>query len=219
LGNVQLFLGREATVEALRNVRHPIVLHIATHGIFKELEEEDVRQHTDIIAIDDGIVMVQRLAKTSLVNPMFCSGLVFAGANHPGAGVLTAQEIAGLDLRGTELVVLSACETGLGAVKQGAEFIGLRRALAIAGAATQVTSLWNVNDTATRALMGHYYRLLLEGYGRAAALQMAQTRVAQDPVHPEWKHPAYWAAFISAGAWEPLHSRLPQRTDAVLESL
>jgi CHAT domain-containing protein/tetratricopeptide (TPR) repeat protein len=219
LGDVRLFIGRQATVEALRNVRRPVVLHIATHGIFKELEDEDVSQRLDMMSIGDGILMVRHVAKTSLANPMFFSGLALTGANHPGAGILTAQEIAGLDLRGTELVVLSACETGLGTVKQGEEFMGLRRALAIAGAATQVTSLWKVSDTATRVLMGHYYRFLLDGHGRAEALQMAQSRVAQDPAHPEWKHPAYWAAFISAGAWGPMHSRLPQRTDAVSESL
>jgi len=143
------------------------VLHVATHGIFSPLKDEAVNFSLDVLPLDDGAMLVQRIAKASLTNPMFCSGLAFSGANHRGAGIITAQEIAGLDFRGTELVVLSACETGLGTVKQGEEFTGLRRALSIAGARTQVTSLWKVDDTATQVLMGHYYRLLLEGHSRA----------------------------------------------------
>jgi CHAT domain-containing protein len=217
LDDTRLLLGPAATVDALRHVRRPIVLHVATHGFFAPLEDEVVSQRLDMLSIDDSPMLVQRTAKASLINPMFCSGLAFCGANHRGRGIITAQDIAGLDLQGTELVVLSACETGLGAVKQGEEFTGLRRALAIAGAMTQVTSLWKVDDDATRVLMGHYYRLLLEGRGRAEALQMAQSRVAENPAHPEWRHPAYWAAFVSAGAWGPLRKRLTARARAATE--
>jgi CHAT domain-containing protein len=115
-------------------------------------------------------------------------------------------------LRGTQLVVLSACETGLGLVRHGAEFTGLRRALAIAGAVTQVTSLWKVADDATRALMGHYYRLLAGGCERAAALQRAQQAVRRDPAHPEWEHPFYWGAFVSSGAWGPMPASIQPRS-------
>jgi CHAT domain-containing protein len=213
LADVKLLIGREANVDALRNVRRPVVLHVASHGIFSPLEDDTVSHRMDVMSVGDAILMVQRASKMSLANPMFFSGLALAGANHRGAGILTAQEIAGLDLHGTELAVLSACETGLGTVKRGEEFTGLRRALAIAGAATQVTSLWKVDDTATRVLMGRYYRLLLDGRSRAEALQMAQSRVANDPEHPEWKHPVYWAAFVSAGAWGPVRDRLPKAND------
>jgi CHAT domain-containing protein len=212
LADVRLLTGRDATVEALRNVHRPVVLHVATHGIFSPLRIEETSDRLDFLTVDEGVVLVQSMAKTALANPMFFSALVLAGANHqatrPGVGVLTAQEIAGLDLRGTELVVLSACETGLGTVKDGEEFTGLRRALAIAGAATQVTSLWRVDDVATRVLMGRYYQLLLDGRGRAEAMQIAQASVARDPAHPEWCHPFYWAAFISAGAHGPMKERL-----------
>lgn len=209
-----LITGSDATAHALRTVRRPIALHVATHGIFRPIDDEAVTRRLDFLNVGDGVLAVDRSSKVDLVNPMFYSGLVLAGANREGTGIITAQEIAGLDLRGTALAVLSACETGLGTVKRGEEFTGLRRALAIAGAATQVTSLWKVHDTATRCLMSHYYQLLLEGCGRAEALQLAQARVASDPDHPEWEHPAYWAAFVAAGAWGPLGDRMAVRSTA-----
>jgi len=89
-------------------------------------------------------------------------------------GILTALEAAQLDLYGTELVVLSACDTGVGDVQNGEGVYGLRRALVLAGAQTQVTSLWKVSDDATRALMVDYYQRLLKGEGRSAALHHAQ---------------------------------------------
>jgi CHAT domain-containing protein/tetratricopeptide (TPR) repeat protein len=209
-----LITGPDATVHALRNVHRPIALHVATHGIFAPIDDAEVTRHLDVLNVGDGLLAVHGASKARLANPMFFSGLVLAGANRQGTGILTAQEIAGLDLRGTALAVLSACETGLGTVKRGEEFTGLRRALAIAGAATQVTSLWKVDDTATRFLMGHYYRLLLEGRGRAEALQLAQARIAADPEHPEWEHPVYWAAFVAAGAWGPVADRMNVRSTA-----
>ena len=214
LPGATLITGADATVQALRSVYRPIALHVATHGIFEPIEDEEVTRRIDVLDVGEGLLAVHGASKAGLVNPMFCSGLVLAGANRRGGGILTAQEIAGLDLRGTALVVLSACETGLGTVKRGEEFTGLRRALAIAGAATQVTSLWKVDDTATRFLMSHYYQLLLEGRGRAEALQLAQARIASDPEHPEWKHPMYWAAFVAAGAWGPIDGLQQRSTDA-----
>jgi CHAT domain-containing protein len=172
------------------------------------METDYLMPQSHFLPMNGHIAVIESVSKVTLANPMYFSALAFAGANFRGpkggVGIFTAQEIAGLDLRGTELVVLSACETGLGTAKHGREFSGLRRALALAGAATQVTSLWRVDDAATRALMRHYYRLLLEGCARAEALQVAQERIARDPVHPDWEHPAFWAAFISAGACGPL---------------
>ena len=212
LDHVTLLTGPEATVKALRTVQHPVVLHLATHGIFAPMHEIALHWSTDILSLAGEVVFLSQSAPVA-ENPMFFSGLALAGANRHGhgAGILTAQEIAGLELRGTELVVLSACETGLGTIKDGEEFTGLRRALAIAGAATQVTSLWKVNDDATRALMGQYYRLLLDDHGRAEALALAQECIANDPAHPEWCHPFYWAAFVSAGAWGPMGHCLRER--------
>jgi CHAT domain-containing protein len=117
--------------------------------------------------------------------------------------MVTALELAGLDLWGTQLVVLSACDTGRGAVKLGQGVHGLRRALVVAGAETLVTSLWKVNDETTRALMEGYYRHLLAGQGRAEALRETM-RVLRDK-HP---HPYFWAPFIALGHYGPLR-RLP----------
>lgn len=210
LPRADLITGSDATVAALQRVQRPLVLHIATHGIFAPLEQADTDERMDMMTVGDELVAVHAARRRS-ANPMFYSGLALAGASRQGEGIITAQEIAGLDLRGTALVVLSACETGLGTVRRGEEFTGLRRALAIAGAACQVTSLWKVHDSATRMLMHHYYRLLLRGRGRAQALQLAQAKIARDPQHPEWAHPMFWGAFVSAGAWGPIEDRLEGR--------
>ena len=187
LEDATVLTGSAATVDAVRAVSGPAVLHIATHGFFSPIDEPEVRRSLDLLPIGDGVVLEQRY-QTPVANPMFFSGIALAGADRrpPGtsAGLLTAQQLAGLDLRGTQLVVLSACETGLGTVERGSEFTGMRRALAIAGAATQVTTLWRVDDEATRVLMRHFYGLLLDGLGRAEALARAQERVAGDPDRP-----------------------------------
>ena len=108
-------------------------------------------------------------------------------------------------------MVLSACQTGVGAVPSGEGVYGLRRALVLAGAASQVVSLWNVADASTPGLMRDYYEALKRGTGRAEALRRAQLRMLQ---RPATAHPFYWAAFIPAGDWRPLDSRvfLPQRS-------
>jgi CHAT domain-containing protein len=142
-------------------------------------------------------------------NPLLRAGLALAGANAPQPGMedglLTALEVAGLDLWGTELVVLSACDTGLGQVHNGEGVYGLRRALVMAGAASQLMSLWRVADEdSTPVLMGAYYRRLLAGEGRAEALRQVQLTMLASPQHV---HPYYWAAFMLSGAWTPLNHR------------
>jgi CHAT domain-containing protein len=131
--------------------------------------------------------------------------LALAGANARKSGdddgILTAAEAAGLDLWGTKLVVLSACETGVGEVKNGDGVYGLRRALVLAGSESQVMSLWKVSDRATKDLMVAYYRGLLAGQGRTAALRRVQLRMLASPAT---RHPFYWASFIQSGAWGPL---------------
>src|SRR5262249_10058374 len=109
---------------------------------------------------------------------------------------------------GTQLVVLSACETGVGAVPSGDGVYGMRRALVLAGAESQVVSLWSVNDAATRALMRDYYGELAPGSGRAEALRQGQL----PPLHqPRYAHAYYWAAFIPAGDWRPLDKNSMRR--------
>ena len=133
--------------------------------------------------------------------------LALAGANARRSGasddgrISTAAEAAQLDLFGTQLVVLSACETGVGKVQPGEGVYGLRRALQLAGAQTQVVSLWKVDDACTRELMVDYYKRLLKGEGRSGALRAAQKAMIANPAR---RHPAYWAAFIPIGDWRPL---------------
>jgi CHAT domain-containing protein len=131
------------------------------------------------------------------------SGLALAGANERREGtdedgVLTAFEAASLNLWGTKLVVLSACETGVGEVRNGDGVFGLRRALVLAGAESQLMSLWQVADEATRELMTQYYRALKAGAGRSEALRQVQLKMLASR---EQSHPYYWASFIPAGDW------------------
>lgn len=138
-------------------------------------------------------------------NALLRSGLALAGFNPRQSGtedgVLTALEAAGLDLRGTQLVVLSACETGIGDVANGEGVYGLRRAFVLAGAASQLISLWKVDDQGTKDLMVRYYDRLLAKAGRSDALRQTQLEFLQ---HPTYQHPYYWAAFIPSGDWREM---------------
>jgi CHAT domain-containing protein len=152
-----------------------------------------------------GFAPDQRLVRVR-ENPLLRSGLALAGANARRSetdddGILTAFEAAHLDLRGTELVVLSACETGIGEVQNGEGVYGLRRALVLAGTQTQVTSLWKVADDATKDLMVEYYWGLLRGEGRSGALREVQKAMIAS--RDRW-HPYYWAAFVPISDWAPL---------------
>src|SRR5262249_34017058 len=121
--------------------------------------------------------------------------------------LVTALELSGLDLWGTQLVVLSACDTGRGDVKLGQGVYGLRRALVVAGAETVVVSLWKVDDETTQALMEAFYRKLLAGEGRAAALQhpAAALRAQHPPPHG-------WAPFLGLGRDAPLRGAFAPAT-------
>ena len=140
-------------------------------------------------------------------NSLLRSGIVLAGANSPASpeskddGILTALEVSGMDLWGTNLVVLSACETGLGDFKEGEGVYGLRRALLIAGAETEVISLWPVSDQATTYLMIDFYKRLFSGGARTESLRQAQLKMMKS-----LNHPYYWAAFIPVGDWRTLPS-------------
>ena len=135
-------------------------------------------------------------------NPLLRSGIALAGFNVRSSGnedgVLTALEAAGLDLSGTKLVVLSACETGLGDVANGEGVYGLRRALAVAGTESQLISLWKVSDSGTKDLMVSYYKRLMAKVGRSEALRQTQLEMLKNQ---NYQHPFYWAAFIPSGDW------------------
>jgi CHAT domain-containing protein len=142
-------------------------------------------------------------------NPLLRAGIALAGANQSKSsdndGVLTALETAGLDLLGTKLVVLSACDMGVGDLKNGASVQGLRRALILAGSESQVMSLWPVSDESTRDMMISYYKALQLGEGRSEGLRRAQLRALRE--RKDLRHPFYWATFIQSGEWANLNGQ------------
>ncbi|MGV8125388.1 MAG: CHAT domain-containing protein [Candidatus Xenobiia bacterium LiM19] len=148
-------------------------------------------------------------ASLKIENPLLRSGLVLAGANRLGKeqlpegcedGVLTALEISGLPLGGTNLVVLSTCDTGLGKVNRGEGVFGLGRAFHLAGARTVVMSLWNVPDRETQELMAGFYERLKKGEGKAQALQGASIAILKERRDKfGTAHPFFWAPFICVG--------------------
>ncbi|MBE9110530.1 CHAT domain-containing protein [Nodosilinea sp. LEGE 07298] len=185
-----------ATENALKQVQGPSILHLATHGFF--LEDEPVPPPN----IGGGELPQSSIR---LENPLLRSGLALAGFNQRESdgedGVLTALEVAGLNLRGTRLVVLSACETGLGDIADGEGVYGLRRAFVMAGAESQLMSLWQVSDRGTADLMQQYYERLSRGEGRSEALRQVQLTALENPVY---RHPYHWAAFFFSGQWTPM---------------
>jgi CHAT domain-containing protein len=189
LPGAQVLTDTAATEAAVKAVRGPRVLHVATHGWFEPF------------STSSGVLSFALLR----------AGLALAGANAGGMGdgqdgVLTALEAAGLDLLGTRLVVLSACETGLGDVRGNDGVYGLRRALLLAGAESQVMTLWRVDNRATRDAMVRYYERLRDGEGRAQALRQVQLEMLDSQAR---RHPYFWAAFVSAGDWRPLPESTP----------
>ncbi|WP_437634691.1 CHAT domain-containing tetratricopeptide repeat protein [Sorangium sp. So ce854] len=204
LTGARVLTGARATEGAVKGLARPRLLHIATHGFFlpaAPAPQQAPARH--------GIDAVDRAAVAASVSEvgsaLLRSGLAFAGANLRESGgddgVLTAAEVTGLDLSGTQLVVLSACDTGVGEPSHGEGVQGLRRALVIAGAETQVMSLWRVGDQATRHLMTAYYDRLASGRARSDALREAQLSLRGQP---DTAHPYYWAAFIVSGNGGPL---------------
>jgi CHAT domain-containing protein len=189
-----VYRGERATESQLKAVRGPKILHLATHGFFLE----DERPKIDPNALEDQPTPV-------FDNPLLRSGLALAGANKLSSGaedgIVTAMEASGLDLWGTQLVVLSACETGVGRVTNGDGVYGLRRALVIAGAESLVMSLWQVDDTATQVLMTGYYTKLGKGQARSSALREVQLELQRTP---KYAHPFYWASFVPTGNDAPI---------------
>lgn len=190
--NPKLLLGAAATEAAWKDAAPgQRYLHLATHGYFSRTAQGP-----------------QRAAAER--NPLLLSGLLLAGANTPANasdgvedGWLSAEEVAGLDLQGTELVVLSACETGLGGAGSGEGVFGLRRAFFQAGARGLVMSLWNVDDEATAHFMQKFWTRLLacsaeQNCTKAKALADTQRDMLSDA---RWSTPQYWAAFVYAGDW------------------
>jgi CHAT domain-containing protein len=192
----QTLLGEQALEEAVKSVKSPRILHIATHGFF----EADVTKKDSLQA--DDFMGIQRARAAE--NPLLRSGLLLAGAenylktkklsNDHENGILTAYEAMNLDLENTELVVLSACETGLGEIKNGEGVYGLQRALRIAGAQSVLMSLAKVPDAPTKILMEAFYEnWLTKGMNKHEALKQAQLTVRK---MPQYAAPVNWAAFV-----------------------
>jgi len=180
-----LFTGERAQKAFLQRVQAPRILHIASHGFF----------------LQDGGATAE--------NPLLRSGLALAGANlkrDTEDGILTALEASALDLWGTHLVTLSACDTGIGEVRNGEGVYGLRRAFVLAGTETLVMSLWPVSDAIARETMVAYYTGLRAGLGRGDALRQSKIAMLKRPAR---QHPFYWASFIQSGEWTPLEEDRP----------
>jgi CHAT domain-containing protein/Tfp pilus assembly protein PilF len=207
LPQAQLFLGPEATKQRLLHLPAPGLLHLATHGFFLQ----DAPSLPGSRALGKFGALGEAPEGSRPPDPLLRSGLFMAGSSalagsasseaSPGHTLVTALELASLNLWGTQLVVLSACDTGRGDVKLGQGVYGLRRALVVAGAETVVMSLWKVDDETTRALMEAYYRNLLAGQGRATALTEAMRWLRA--THPD---PHSWAPFIVLGRDSPLRA-------------
>jgi CHAT domain-containing protein len=198
-----------ATEHVIKNSAAPSILHIATHGFFLEdvvipsLPTASRGMFSSRGQPEDLVAPGVRVE-----NPLLRSGLALAGANvrrsDEDDGLLTALEASGLNLWGTKLVVLSACDTGVGEVKNGEGVYGLRRALLLAGAETQIMSLWPVSDEGTMALMTAYYKALQAGQSRGEALRQVQLQMLAST---DWQHPFYWASFIQSGEWASLDGK------------
>lgn len=185
------------------------VLHVATHGFFLGT------QCPSVLDAQRGIGGLGAVGPSSAPpvtgeNPLILSGLALAGANRRGSaspdqddGILTAEEIAALDLVGVDWAVLSACDTGVGEVRAGEGVFGLRRAFQVAGARTSIMSLWSVDDEAARKWMKALYEgRLVEGKDTAQCVRDASLKVLGERRRKhESTHPFFWAAFVAAGDW------------------
>lgn len=182
------FTERKADESTLKSIESPRVFHIATHGFFKE---DDDNARGDVTG-------------RSSQNPLLRSGLLLTGAGdilnrtdynfNINDGILTAYEAMNLNLDQTELVVLSACETGLGEVEAGEGVFGLQRSFLVAGAKTIIMSLFKVSDDATQKLMIKFYNKWLQ------TGDMRQSFIsAKKEIRAEYVDPIYWGPFVMIG--------------------
>jgi CHAT domain-containing protein len=185
-----LLTQENATETALKAIKKPKIMHLATHGYFL------ANSRNGTAGLSRGVV--ER-------NPMLRSMLFFAGAqatldkkNNPKSegddGILTAYEAQNMDLEGTELVVLSACQTAQGKLQNGEGVYGLQRALRIAGAQNIILSLWDVDDAVGRTFMKIFYEKWLGGMSKSAAFRFAQLEIKKG-----YPQPFYWAGFVLVG--------------------
>jgi CHAT domain-containing protein/tetratricopeptide (TPR) repeat protein len=194
---VDLYMDAEGNKESFKNLdgKKKSVLHLSTHGFFLDDIEKNYEERERLASLGGG--------PKAFENPLMLSGLLLAGCNNawkgkPVAGVengiLFADDVARMDLVGAQLVVLSACDTGLGEVNNSEGVFGLQRAFKLAGAETLIMSLWSVNDQATSELMTAFYdKWINKGKSKQEAFKEAQRELR---AIPEYSSPFYWAAFV-----------------------
>ena len=185
------FMQKNATETNLKSTKQPSILHIATHGYFLQ----DVEKARWPIGVN---------VENANDNVLLRSGLMLSGASEADKltssldsnnnGILTSYEAMNLDLKGTNLVVLSACETGLGEIKAGEGVYGLQRAFLMAGADALIMSLWKVDDAATQELMTNFYTNWIKTGDKQKAFKQAQLQLMT-----KYKDPYYWGAFVMIG--------------------
>jgi CHAT domain-containing protein len=182
---INYLIKTDASEENVKEMKPSKILHIATHGFFMPEPEQESEEKVFGIA-----------SSKSKENPMLRAGLLLANAEAAIAGqsengILTAYEVSNLQLSGNEMVTLSACETGLGDVKNGEGVYGLQRAFQVAGSETIVMSLWKVSDEATQLLMSSFYKNYMQSGNKQKAFKQAQAELKS-----KWKEPYYWGAFV-----------------------
>ena len=207
----ELFTGAAADESVFMDRPAPKILHLATHGFyFPDPKAATAASDTEGTRGFGLVPTAESRTPAAPANPLLRCGLALAGANHTAGnlnealqsdGLLTAEKVLNLKLRGSELVVLSACDTGLGDVESGEGVSGLRRAFIRAGARSLIMSLWSVPDQETRELMVNFYRILEEGeLNRGRALRQAVLEeIALVDKRYGHDNPLYWGAFIFLG--------------------
>ena len=183
------FIGLDATEENLKNVLNPKVLHLSTHGYFlrdigKDSAQQNLKIKNDFNPLLRSMLF---LTSTNIVNKA-------KDSTNIEDGILNGLEAQNLFLNNTELVVLAACETGLGEIKNGEGVYGLQRAFIQAGAQSLIMSLWKVNDKSTKDLMVYFYKEWLSGKSKSLSFKIAKQKIKK-----KYKYPYYWGAFIMIG--------------------
>ncbi|WP_206603465.1 CHAT domain-containing protein [Cyanobium usitatum] len=191
--------GKQASKSSMLSIKSPKVLHISTHAGFAE-ETTDGRSRDQ-----------SEFGGRQVLDGLYNIYIVATGANvsPPESTIITYRDLAGWDLSGTSLAVVSACETGLGGSMRGYGLFGMHRILSSVGAESTLLSMWKVDDEATAVLMSLFYKSLKEGNLLDEALAKAQDRMIKDPEYAArgWSNPYYWAGWQIAGKMTPVFNK------------